>query len=100
MARQGPAGTAIRADLHWLPLPPWRIPSRTSQRLDALAADHRDLVTAVHRIDERLSRVEKRLDDLLASPPRYALESDVRNLRTRLDAVAAQLEALRRRLET
>jgi chromosome segregation ATPase len=68
-------------------------------RVRSLQAEHRDVLAAVHRLDERLSRVERRLDDLVASQRRYALQSDVQQLRTRLDAVEAQVEALRRRIE-
>src|SRR5882672_158677 len=35
------------------------------------------LGTSVLRLDERLSRVEKRLDDLVAAEPRYALRAEV-----------------------
>jgi chromosome segregation ATPase len=69
------------------------------RRVAALEAEHRDLVAAVHRLDERLSRVERRLDQLVAPAQRPALQSDVQQLRARLDAVEAQVEALRKRLE-
>jgi predicted nucleic acid-binding Zn-ribbon protein len=79
---------------------------RVEQRLDSLdlrvatlEADYRDLVGAVHQIDERLGRVEKRLDDLVAAQRRYALQSDVQQLRARLEVVEEQVDTLRKRIE-
>ena len=77
-----------------------------AQRLDSLEAEveslavsHRQLATAVYGIEERLGRIEKRLDDLLALQHHYALKADVQLLRARLDAVEAQLDALRSRFQ-
>jgi hypothetical protein len=38
-------------------------------------------------LDERLSRVEKRLDELVAAGLRYALRTDVQGLTGRVDAL-------------
>jgi hypothetical protein len=51
-------------------------------------------VAQVRRLDERLNRVEKRLDDLVVFQPVHALQADVRDLRARLDAVEAQVTPL------
>jgi chromosome segregation ATPase len=69
-------------------------------RVGMLEAGYRDLLAMVHRLDERLSRVERALDELVTAQQRYALESEVRQLRARLDTVEAQVDALRQRLET
>ena len=77
-----------------------RILSGLDQRLDRIEAGQRDLVFAVHRLDERLSRVEKRVDELAATEPRYALRSEVLELRSSLERVQAQLDTLERRLKS
>jgi predicted nucleic acid-binding Zn-ribbon protein len=69
---------------------------RVEERLDSLEAQHRELAAEVRRLDERLSRVEKRLDDLVATQQRYALQSEVQDLRARLDVVEAQIAVLQR----
>ena len=83
---------------------------RVEERLDSLEVEQHDLVAEVRRLDERLSRVEerlsrveermsrveKRLDELVVSQPGHALQADVRDLRARLDAVEAQIAALRK----
>jgi len=53
----------------------------------------------VRRLDERLSRVEKRLDELVDVQRAYALRSEVEELRTRLDGLQTRIDALERRLE-
>jgi chromosome segregation ATPase len=73
---------------------------RLEQRLDSLETGHRELAAEVRQLDERLSRIEKRLDEmvdsLVATQQRYALQAEVQNLRTRLDAVETQIAALRK----
>ena len=72
---------------------------RLEGRFDKLEAEHRELVAAVHRLDQRLSRVEKRLDELVAGEPRYALRSEVEDLKTRLDGLQVQIRAVEKRLK-
>ena len=72
---------------------------RVEKRLHGLEAEHRDLLAAVLRLDERLSRVEKRLEELVEAPRQYALQSEVRELRERLDGLQAQVNALPKRPE-
>ena len=55
--------------------------------------------TAVLHLDERLSRVEKRLDDLVAAEPRYALRADIQELRTRVATLQARLDSLEGRVD-
>jgi predicted nucleic acid-binding Zn-ribbon protein len=68
-------------------------------RVATLEADYRDLAGAVHRIDERLGRVEQRLDELVMAQRRYALLSDVQLLRARLEVVEDEVATLRKRIE-
>ena len=72
---------------------------RLEQRLGVLAAEHRDLVATVRQLDERLSRVEKQLDELVAAQRGYASRSEVQELRTRLDGLQARIDALGRRTD-
>ena len=51
--------------------------ARVGARADGIEA-------AILHLDERLSRVEKRLDDLVAAEPRYALRADVQDLKSRM----------------
>jgi polyhydroxyalkanoate synthesis regulator phasin len=48
-------------------------------------------------LDERLSRVEKRLDELVAAELRYALRTDVQGLTGRVDALSDRLDTLEQR---
>lgn len=59
----------------------------------------RDLLAAVHRLDERASRTEMRLDQLAASEPRYALRSDFHELKTQVEALQARIDALKKRVD-
>jgi chromosome segregation ATPase len=64
-----------------------------------LESGHRDLLAAVHRLDERASRTEKRLDELVASEPRYALRDDFHELKTKVEALQARIDALQKRVD-
>jgi len=57
------------------------------------------LEATVLRLDERLSRVEKHLDELVAAEPRYALRTDVQELNGRVDALRDRLDALEKRFD-
>jgi len=72
---------AIEAGLH-----------RVEERLDSLV-EHRHLATEVRRLDERLGHVEKRLDELVASQQRDALQAEVQKLRARVNVLEAQVAA-------
>jgi predicted nucleic acid-binding Zn-ribbon protein len=79
-----------------------RVEERLEQlegRFDKLEAEHRDLVVAVHHLDERLGRVEKRLDVLVAGEPRYALRSEVEDLKTRDEGLQVRIRAVEKRLK-
>jgi chromosome segregation ATPase len=54
----------------------------------------------LHRLDERLGRVEKRLDDLVAGEPRYALRADVQDLKARIDGLQARIDDLQKRADS
>src|SRR3977135_1468838 len=56
---------------------------RMRLQVERLESGQGDLIAAVHGLDERLSRVEKRLDDLVASEPRYASREEVESLKAR-----------------
>ena len=72
---------------------------RVEQRLGTLEADHRDLVATVRKLDERLSRVEKRLDELVGAQRDYASRAEVHELRTRLDGLQTRLDSIEQRLK-
>jgi predicted nucleic acid-binding Zn-ribbon protein len=72
---------------------------RLEVRLDGLEAEHRDLAAVVRGLDERLSRVEKHLDDWVAGERRYALRSEVEDLRTRVEGLQVQIRAVEERLK-
>ena len=65
---------------------------RVEERLDSLV-EHRHLASEVRRLDERLGHVEKRLDDLVASHQRDALQAELQKLRARVNVVEAQVGA-------
>jgi chromosome segregation ATPase len=75
----------------------------SAERLQAqggrLEDGHRDLLTAVHRLDERASRTEKRLDELVAGEPRYALRDDFHELKAQVQALLARIDALQKRVD-
>ena len=60
---------------------------------------HRDLLTTVQRLDERVSRLEKRLEELVAGEPRYALRGEFHELKTRVEALQARMDALQKRVD-
>jgi len=78
--------SAIEAGLH-----------RVEGRLDSLV-EHRELAAEVRGLDERLLHVEKRLDELVASQQRDALQTEVQKLRARMNVVEAQVAALQKPL--
>jgi hypothetical protein len=57
------------------------------------------LECAVVQLDERLSRVEKRLDDLAAAEPRDVLRAEVQDLRTRIETLQARMDSLEGRVD-
>lgn len=65
---------------------------RVEGRLDLHEASYQDLIAAVHRLEERLGRVEKRLDDIADAQERFALRSEVTELRARLESLEARLQ--------
>ena len=75
----------------------------SAERLQAqggrLEDGHRDLLSAVHRLDERASRTEKRLDELVAGEPRYALRDDFHELKAQVQALLARIDALQKRVD-
>jgi chromosome segregation ATPase len=54
---------------------------------------------AVRHLDERLSGLERRLDDLVVAEPRYALRSDVQDLKARVERLQDHIDALEKRIE-
>jgi len=75
----------------------------SAERLQAqggrLEDGHRDLLAAVHRLDERASRTERRLEELVAGEPRYALRDDFHELKTQVQALMARIDALQKRVD-
>ena len=53
----------------------------------------------VFRLDERLSGVERRLHELVAAEPRYALREDVQDLKGRMDALHQRVDALEKGID-
>ena len=58
--------------------------TRADARFEARENGQRDLVAAVHRLEERLSRIERRLD-VLSPPDDTDLRNDLGEVRGRLD---------------
>jgi len=72
---------------------------RLELQVEQLGARVGGVEAAVLRLDERLSRVEKRIDDLGAAEPHSALSADVQALRARVETLQTRLEALEKRVE-
>lgn len=72
--------------------------ARVEREMVGLGARAEQIEAAVLRLDGRLSRVEKRLDDLVAAEPRYALRTDVQDLKGRMDALHQRVDALEKRI--
>lgn len=57
------------------------------------------LESAVLRLDERLSRVEKRLDEAVQNQPDYATRTEFQDLRSSVEELQARIAALERRAD-
>jgi chromosome segregation ATPase len=60
-------------------------------RLDLHESGYQDVIAAIHRLEERLSRVEKRVEDLADAQEKRDLRSEVAELRSRLDSLEARV---------
>jgi chromosome segregation ATPase len=72
---------------------------RMGQTLKVLESQYRDLVAGLHRLEERLARVEKNLDELGAAREKDPLRAEVADLRTRVDGLQTQVQALEKRFD-
>ena len=73
--------------------------ARVERATEGLGTGVAGLEITVLRLDERLSRVEKRLDDLVAAEPRYGLRAEVQDLRTRVETLQARIDGLEGRVD-
>jgi len=63
----------------------------------AIEALHRDLLAAVNRLEERLSRVEHQVDSLVEATQKDPLRAELIDLRARVDSLEAQVRSLESR---
>lgn len=64
-----------------------------------LETQYADLLAGFHRLEERLARVERNVDDLVAAQDKEPLRAEVADLRVRVDGLQEQVRVLAERVD-